>query len=331
MILKSTVLMNLLKLINRLIRPGRLILVLRWLGCISASILLSACEQTPIEQPVALEPDELLSIYTVNYPLAWVAERIGGSQVRVTLPVPPGIDPAKWRPEPEAIVAYQQADLILLNGGDYAPWVMLSALPADRLIDTSVGLTDRFIRAEAGIRHRHGPAGEHSHAAVAAGFWLDPELLAAQGVVVRDALSAERPEHELQFQQNYAALLLDLRNLNVSLGEAFNLPAASYAVFARPGYQYLDQKFSLGWSVMQWEPDKLLHNHDLRQLSNAASDASLRLVIWAAEPLAENREALAEQGFVSVVFDRAGNRPASGDYVDVMQANIRHLQEAVQQ
>jgi zinc transport system substrate-binding protein len=328
MILKSTVLMYSLKLI---VRPRGLNAALRLLGCVSTLIFLSACEQAPTVQPVALEPAEPLSIYTVNYPLAWVAERIGGSQVRVTLPVPPGIDPAKWRPEPEAIVAYQQADLILLNGAGYAPWVMLSALPADRLIDTSAGLTDRFIRAEAGMRHRHGPAGEHSHAAVVAGFWLDPELLAAQGVVVRDALSAARPEHEMQFQQNYAALLLDLRNLNAPLGEAFKLPAASYAVFARPGYQYLDQKFSLGWSVMQWEPDKLLHNHDLRQLSNAASDASLRLVIWAAEPLAENREALAEQGFVSVVFDRAGNRPASGDYLDVMQANIRHLQEAVQQ
>ena len=35
-----------------------------------------------------------LNIYTVNYPLAYFAERIAGDQAKVVFPAPPGVDPA---------------------------------------------------------------------------------------------------------------------------------------------------------------------------------------------------------------------------------------------
>jgi len=66
--------------------------------------------------------DEKLSVYAVNYPLAYFAERIGGSSVNVVLPVPADIDPAFWEPDASVIAEFQQADLILLNGAGYANW-----------------------------------------------------------------------------------------------------------------------------------------------------------------------------------------------------------------
>ena len=37
-----------------------------------------------------------LLVYTVNYPLLYFAERIGGRQVQAELPIPEDIDPASW-------------------------------------------------------------------------------------------------------------------------------------------------------------------------------------------------------------------------------------------
>ena len=60
--------------------------------------------------------DERLTVYVVNYPLQYFAERIAGDQATVVFPAPPDEDPAFWTPDVSTIAGYQQADLILLNG-----------------------------------------------------------------------------------------------------------------------------------------------------------------------------------------------------------------------
>ena len=84
--------------------------------------------------PVSAAPP--LNVYVVNYPLKYFAERIGGGEVKVTLPVPVDVDPVYWTPRIAEIGAYQQADLILLNGAGYAKWVNTVSLPRSKTVDT---------------------------------------------------------------------------------------------------------------------------------------------------------------------------------------------------
>ena len=86
------------------------------------------------------EPAYNPAIYAVNYPLAYFAGRIAGDRARVEFPVPPDIDPAFWSPDAEAVAAFQDADLILLNGAGYARWVHGASLPRRRTINTLAGL-----------------------------------------------------------------------------------------------------------------------------------------------------------------------------------------------
>ena len=88
--------------------------------------LLTACQQpaSPEAGDTGKEQgSRKLQIYVVNYPLQYFAQRIGGDQARVEFPVPSGLDPAFFSPSPEIVSAYQGADLLLLNGADYAEWV----------------------------------------------------------------------------------------------------------------------------------------------------------------------------------------------------------------
>jgi len=78
-----------------------------------------------------------------NYPLKYFAERIGGPHVKVILPVPSGQDPVYWTPTIADITAYQQSDLILLNGAGYAKWVKKVSLPRSKTVDTSRQLKER--------------------------------------------------------------------------------------------------------------------------------------------------------------------------------------------
>jgi zinc transport system substrate-binding protein len=52
---------------------------------------------------VAGDSSDKLVIYTVNYPLKYFAERIGGEHAEVVFPAPAGVDPAYWMPERKTI------------------------------------------------------------------------------------------------------------------------------------------------------------------------------------------------------------------------------------
>jgi len=110
---------------------------LAWIAAIS--LLLMGSFVMAEEKPV---------IYTVNYPLQYFAQRIAGEQADVTLPVPAGIDPAFWQPDAGTVIAFQQADLILLNGAGYAKWVSRVSLPRRKLVDTSASFSDSYINDE---------------------------------------------------------------------------------------------------------------------------------------------------------------------------------------
>jgi zinc transport system substrate-binding protein len=158
--------------------------------------------------------DNKLVVFTANYPLAYIAQRIGGDEVQVHFPAPAGIDPAFWMPDVAQIIAYQQADLVLLNGARYAKWIDKVSLPQLKLVSTSTGFKEQYIRGDAGTTHSHGPAGEHSHGGVAFTTWLDFSLAAQQAKAIAEALARKRPELAGDFQQRLSLLESDLLALD---------------------------------------------------------------------------------------------------------------------
>ena len=72
-----------------------------------AAILLAGCggggesETAPVA--AVIETAGPLTVYAVNYPLAYFAERIGGDDVVVHFPVPAGDDPAFWSPDARTV------------------------------------------------------------------------------------------------------------------------------------------------------------------------------------------------------------------------------------
>ena len=94
-----------------------------------------------------------LSVVSVNYPLHYLAGRIGGDLIEASMPFPADIDPAFWQPTADDIARIQQADLILRNGAGYAKWARLAALPRRKMVDTSAGFRDRFIATPSRVTH----------------------------------------------------------------------------------------------------------------------------------------------------------------------------------
>ncbi len=265
-------------------------------------------------------------VYTVNYPLAYFAERLGGEAVDVRLPAPPGVDPAAWSPQPETIVAYQRADLILLNGAGYAAWLDSATLPASKVVDTSAAFADRYLTVEDAVTHTHGPDGEHAHGDVAFTTWLDPEFAQLQASAIRDALIRLRPEREDDYRSRYESLAADLGALDDGLRAVFTMLGGQPLLFSHPVYQYLAARYGLNAKSVHWEPGLPVTAKDLDELAGIREDHPAGIMLWEAEPLPETRSTLAARGVAAVVFDPCAARPSDGDYLACMKANQRNLE-----
>lgn len=272
---------------------------------------------------------EPLSVYTVNYPLAYFATRIGGDRVSVEFPAPPDGDPAAWAPQARDIAAYQKADLILLNGAGYASWTKLVTLPEDKLVDTSRSFADRYITDEAG-EHSHEDGAEHSHEAETAfTTWLDPQLAILQAAAIRDALSARQPESAAEFESGFESLQADLSALDQDLEELFGMLGDAPVVFSHPVYQYLERRYDVNGISVHWEPGETPGSDEMMKLAERLFRHPAQLMIWEGEPMPESVAALDAMTVASVVLDPCGNRPAEGDYMGVMRKNVAGLRAAV--
>jgi zinc transport system substrate-binding protein len=276
----------------------------------------------------AKDADSPLSVYVVNYPLQYFAERIGGPDIRVTFPAPADGDPAFWKPSPEQIVAYQKADLILLNGASYAKWVSHVSLPASRIVETSASFADQFIPLENGVTHSHGLEGKHEHGDVAFTTWLDPRQAIAQAGAIKDALIRRRPGSAGDFNQRFDALAKDLKDVDERLAAVITTDISRPLVFSHPVYQYLIRRYGLNGREVHWEPDESPTPEQWTDLKRLLSEHPAQWMIWEGTPKESTVEALKKIGLDSLTFDPCGNVPETGDYLSVMRENVLNLKQA---
>ena len=271
-----------------------------------------------------------LTVYVVNYPLKYFAERIAGDHAEVVFPAPPDCDPAYWVPDVKTIGAYQKADLILLNGANYAKWVRKVSLPRSRMVDTSAKFKDRYITAEEALTHSHGAKGAHAHESLAFTTWLDFTLAARQVQAITKALSRKKPNLNDTFQENYKSLEKDLMALDRKL-KAIVLKNPTLPLLAsHPVYDYLSRRYGLNMKSVHWEPDEVPNDEQWIQLKNILKSYPAKWMIWEGNPIKASVDGLKSLGVASLVFDPCGNKPEKGDFLTVMQKNMENLKGAFQ-
>lgn len=271
--------------------------------------------------------DGPLNVYVVNYPLKYFAERIGGSHVRVTLPVPADEDPVYWVPTVADIAAYQQADLILLNGAGYAKWVSKVSLPHAKTVDTSRGFKEQYITVTEITTHSHGAEGEHAHEGIAFTTWLDLSLATMQAKAIAEALARKLPEQEDFFRTHFRSLEKDLLALDNRIRSIVSSNNDLPLIFSHPVYDYFENAYSLNGKSVHWEPDQDLRPDQFAALKKVLKLHPARWIVWEDTPLASTVEALNGMGIKSVVFNPCGNEPDEGDFLIVMRQNVANLEQ----
>jgi zinc transport system substrate-binding protein len=293
------------------------------LGCPGSGVLPDDPDAT------ALLEATVIRIEAANYPLEYLAERIGGERVEVSVRVPVGIDPALWSPDAADIGAFQDADLVLLNGAGYEGWIDRVSLLPETVVDTSSGFRERYITIESAVTHSHGSEGSHSHGDTAFTTWIDPLLAIEQARAIRDAMVATRPAHATEFERGLAALEADLRAIDERLEVVFERYRGEPLLASHPVYQYLARRYGLEVVSVRFEPDEAPDDKQWRELRDLMAANRASWMLWEAEPLNPTAQRLAALGVGVIVFDPCAGSPPAGDFLTVMQDNLERVESTL--
>lgn len=276
-----------------------------------------------------------LQVLASIYPLAYVAERVGGDLVEVSVATPAGTDPHSVELSPRQLRDVGAADLVVYLAGfqaavdeavaERAPDHALDVAPSADLRPLPDGAAD----AHADEEHSDD---ENDHGATDPHFWLDPERLAAVGDAVAESLAEADPEHADAFRAGAESLAADLTDLDTELATGLAECTSDVVVTSHAAFGYLTDRYDLRQiSVSGIDPEGEPSPARIREVRATIADLGVTAVFT--EPLADPDVAatLAEDLGVTVLeLDPLDSHEAdSGDYRTVMTANLTALRSGL--
>ncbi len=243
------------------------------------------------------------------YPLAFVAETIGGPTVEVTNLTPPGVEPHDLEASPGDVQEVQSADLVLLLGHGFQPQLEAAAGHGDKvqlLLDTP-GMR----RFENGDPH----------------VWLDPSRF--ELLVERIGFALHEPKKTRRFAAR-------VRKLDGEYRAGLAHCARREIVTSHEAFAYLSQRYGLrqvGITGLSPEaeptPQDLQHVVDVVRKTHATTIFFETLLSpRIAETVA--RETHTKTAVLNPIEGLTEAQAARGeDYFSLMRANLRNLRRAL--
>lgn len=296
--------------------------VYRFLWLILFSALVASCsEKTPEEKIIE---NNSVEIVAVNNPLFFFSKYLAGDLATVSLPVPAGVDPARWQPLVNDILKLQQADLIVLNGAGYSNWLDKVSLPSTKLLDSSATFQSQLIKLDKEATHSHGPKGEYSHSGYAFTTWMDMTLAKQQASAIANALVRQWPEQQQKIRKRKAELLEKLANLDKQYQIQASRLATRTIIYSHPVYQYFQHRYQLPGHSMHWEPHEMPSEEEWHTLKNLSKGKKKVLFVWEDVPDLPIANRMSAMDIEFVVIRPAANRSEPG-WLDEQESNLERL------
>ena len=299
-------------LMGVVMRPG----LRRVCGCTLIVLSITACQRAPATQGQ-------LHIVVSLYPLYDFARHIAGDRARVTLLVPPGIEPHDWEPAPADIVRVHSARVFVYNGAGVEPW-------AEKLLAEVRG-DIRVVKATAGLDLLTTEGQPDPH------VWLDPLLARAEVEAIRTALVAVDPVHAPIYDGNATAFSSQILALHERFATGLARCERREIVVSHAAFAYLARRYQLTQLpiIESLTPDAEPSPATLAALTRQARRARVTHIFFETLVTSKLAETLArEVGATALVLNPVEGltkeQNAQGmTYVQLMDANLTNLRTAL--
>lgn len=256
------------------------------------------------------------------YPLAWLAERVGGRGAAVERLTKPGTEPHDLELTPHQVIDVAKADLVLYVKG---------MQPA---VDEAVDQHGRGHSLDAASVVEVLPApggGEDEHAAYDPHLWLDPVRFAAVARKVGDRLAAVDPDHAAGYRKRAGEVVGELTALDEAYRSGLRTCRVRTFITSHAAFGYLAQRYHLRQVAMTGiDPEVEPSPTRLAEVARRAKEEHVKVIFF--ERLASPKLAgvLAhEVGAKAEVLDPIEGATGSSDYLSLMRANLTALRGAL--
>lgn len=286
-------------------RPWRLLL--------AAALLLAACT------PAAGDERSVVASF---YAVAFAAERVAGPRAVVTDLTPPGGEAHDVELSFEQRAAIEDADVVLYLGEiGFQPQVEESVRDAS---GTVVSLTEGIELLE-GHAHEEEPA-------LDAHLWLDPVLF--QDLIERteEGLTEADPEGGQDYQNRAQALRDDVAELDRRYEQGLQGCETTEMIVSHEAFGYMARRYGLEQhGIAGLEPEGEPTAAALQDAADLLRSEGALAVFYEASAEAERiaRSVAADAGVAALPLHTLESRPASGDYLSVMEDNLESLREGL--
>ena len=305
-------------------KTSKIILISLLIGIL---LSFSACQ--PSEQS---EQDlNKIQVVVSILPQAYFVERIGGDQVAIQVMVSPGEEAHTYEPTPEQMKALSTADLFFTIGIEYEDtWIprFKDINPELTFVDSTKGITripltnahdheDQSHDLETGDQTDEGGLDPH--------VWLSPQngKLIAQNILT--ALKKLSPQNTQTFENNYAALITDIDQLDADISASLSgVERRTFMVF-HPAWGYFADQYHLEQVAVQvggQDPSP----SELANLVEIARNEAVRVIFVQPTFSSANAEAIAKEIDAEIAFVD----PLARDWLQNLQAVATALAAALQ-
>jgi len=253
------------------------------------------------------------------YPLAWAAEEVGGSRVRVTNLTPPGGEPHEMSLTAKQRNEVNEAALILLFGQGFQPEVERAARDAQgEVVDLLEGLELLPSKDEEETADPH--------------VWLDPILMAQIVEGIGDALSGIDPSGRAEYSERAETVKTGLSELDAAFRTGLRDCALKTLVTTHEAFDYLATRYELtkvGLTGVTPEAEPTAER--IEEVRQAARRGEVGAIFY--EPSDESRRGgenlAADVGVSALPLHTLESDPSPRDYLSQMRENLVQLRQGL--
>lgn len=175
--------------------------------------------------------DDRLLVVTTIFPYYDFVRQIAGDRVKLKLVVPAGMDSHSFEPTPADMIAMQQADMLICNGGEMEQWVkkVLGSLDTSHMkvltmMDYVDVVEEEHVEGMEDSEHRHEDGyeedaheeedGHEMHIEYDEHIWTSPVNAQAIVKIISRTLAEAAPGEQSRFEANTQAYLKELEDLD---------------------------------------------------------------------------------------------------------------------
>ncbi|WP_405873011.1 metal ABC transporter substrate-binding protein [Streptomyces sp. NBC_00005] len=270
------------------------------------------------------------------YPMAYLAEQIGGNHVHVTSLTQPGQEPHDLEISARQTAQLQESDAVLY---------LKNLQPS---VDDAVAQSEIKTKIDAASltsleKHGNevgGHSAEHddSHGEEAGGkdphIWLDPVKYAQVAEGVGKAFQKADPDHAADYKKNTAALVKRLDALNTQFKEGLADTGSKVFITTHAAFGYLAERYGLTEEAINGlDPESEPSAARVKDLETMAKADGVTTVFY--ETLVSDKTAktiAGDAGLKTDVLDPIEgitSKSRGKDYFSVQEANLKALRSAL--